>query len=61
MTGTDGLERVSEHRHAPSHFYRERDPIPTVKGTGWAPGSVRTHMENKFPVHTGFKHRTVQL
>jgi hypothetical protein len=36
----------------------EKDPVPTVQGAGWAPGTVWTGAENLAP--PGFNPQTVQ-
>jgi hypothetical protein len=39
-------------------YPREKNPVPTVQETGWAPGPVYTSAENLAP--QGFDPRTVQ-
>ena len=49
---------VSGQQHAPAALYPTKDPIPIVKGTGWAPRPVWTGGKISSP--TGIRSRTVQ-
>jgi hypothetical protein len=43
------MTAVRGQRHAPAALYPGKDLVPTVKETGWAPGPVRTGVENLAP------------
>ena len=44
----------------PDRFTPGKDPVPTVKEAGWAPGPVWTLRKNLAPPPPGFDPRTVQ-
>ena len=55
---TLALDGVCGQRRAPAALPPEKEPVPIVQETGWAPGLVWTGSENFSP--PGFDPRTVQ-
>jgi len=43
---TSALDMADSQRHAPAAVLPERDPLPSVQESGWAPGPISTGAEN---------------